>query len=232
MTPLVVGVVGSTAYGLDTENSDIDWLGFYAAPTREILGLGVEKVVDKTIVTKDPDQQMHEVGKYIKLALQGNPTILELMWLPEYETAHYVARELLIGREKFLSKQIAKRYGGYVLQQVKRLESRNAEGKEGFDSDLKKRTAKHARHCYRLLLQGAELLKHGEMHVKLSQSERMHCFLAGDLAEKDPVGFRKAIDENLEWFDEVAAKSTLPENPDREWANGVLVDIRTYFLTH
>ena len=36
---LLSGIVGSTAYGLDTKDSDVDRLGVFAAPTEKLLGL-------------------------------------------------------------------------------------------------------------------------------------------------------------------------------------------------
>ena len=39
MQIILEGVTGSTAYGLATENSDIDIHGIYQAPTKEVLGI-------------------------------------------------------------------------------------------------------------------------------------------------------------------------------------------------
>ena len=38
-TPLLEGIVGSTAYGLAGPHSDVDRLGVFAAPTRAFHGL-------------------------------------------------------------------------------------------------------------------------------------------------------------------------------------------------
>lgn len=151
-------VTGSVAYGLDTENSDIDRLGVYIADIHDILGLSGPDVVKNTYVSIDPDITMHEVGKFCSLAVKSNPTILELLWLqPEHLT---VAGKMLSDfRHKFLgANNIRNAYGGYATQQARRLLDRHKDGKVGFNSDLQKRTAKHGRHCYRLLLQGEELL--------------------------------------------------------------------------
>ncbi|MEM7095550.1 MAG: hypothetical protein AAF567_21285 [Actinomycetota bacterium] len=56
-------------------------------------------------------------------------------------------------------------YTGYAVAQARRLANRQAEGRKGFNSDLAKRTAKHARHCFRLMLQAEQLLRTGEVTV-------------------------------------------------------------------
>src|SRR5437868_11290114 len=58
---ILLGVVGSTAYGLDTESSDKDYLGIYQAPTRMLLGL---REPAGTYVEHQPDDRtLHELGK-------------------------------------------------------------------------------------------------------------------------------------------------------------------------
>jgi len=81
MDVLLAGVVGSTAYGLDGPDSDVDRLGVFAAPTIAFHGLTRPRESD---VTTAPDQTLHEAGKFCRLALGGNPTVGELMWLKHY----------------------------------------------------------------------------------------------------------------------------------------------------
>ena len=82
---LLSGIVGSTAYGLATEDSDVDRLGVFAAPTERLVGLHPPQ---PSVVSSKPDATFHEAGKFAALALKVNPTITELMWLPDdlYET--------------------------------------------------------------------------------------------------------------------------------------------------
>jgi len=222
---ILQGVVGSTAYGLATPTSDIDRLGVYVAPTEAILGLNGANAADNSIVRTEPDLTLHEVGKYLSLALKGNPTILELLYLEEYDVCGY-RNPLVECRDQFLSKKLAKTYGGYVMQQVKRLENRNAEGKAGFSSDLGKRTAKHGRHCYRLLTQGQQLLTEKRITIKLDEHQRRACFDAGELAERSPERFREYIERKMELFDLAAEKSTLPDHPDYTATDWLLKSIR------
>ena len=99
---LLVGVVGSTAYGLAGPNSDLDRLGVFAAPAAAFHGLNFPK---ETHVTVKPDATFHEARRYAQLALAGNPTTMELMWLPPalYETMTESGKELISIRRAFLS---------------------------------------------------------------------------------------------------------------------------------
>src|SRR5690606_31256568 len=82
-TLLLSGIVGSVAYGLAGPDSDVDRLGVYAAPTTAFHGLHppVGKAASKA--TTSPDCTLHEAGKFAALLLGGNPTITELLWLPD-----------------------------------------------------------------------------------------------------------------------------------------------------
>lgn len=80
MNVLLSGIVGSTAYGLAKPGSDIDRLGLFAADTTAFHGLHGPA---ESHVTTNPDRTLHEAAKWCRLALGGNPTVMELVWLPD-----------------------------------------------------------------------------------------------------------------------------------------------------
>src|SRR5688572_13081210 len=102
MNVLLAGTVGSTAYGLSGPGSDVDRLGLFAAPTVAFHGLRGPK---ESIVTTEPDLTLHEAGKWCRLALNGNPTVMELVWLPDelYDTRTDLGSALIGIKEAFLS---------------------------------------------------------------------------------------------------------------------------------
>ena len=166
---LLKGTVGSTAYGLAHEGSDIDKLGVYRVSFRDLLGLDVAKAVDNSYVQHEPDITLHEVGKYLLLALKANPTILELLWLSDYDTRTTEGELIRVNRRNFLSERAVRgAYGAYAKAQADRLMRRRDEGKEGFGSVPVSRVAKHARHCARLLYLGHQLLTTGQMRLDVS----------------------------------------------------------------
>lgn len=214
MNVILEGIVGSTAYGLSHEGSDVDTFGIFVAPTSDLLRLDWNDG-KATVVKHEPDSAYHEVGKYIKLALQANPTVLELMFLEGYTVESKHGKMLIDNRHIFLSQRIFKSYGGYAISQVRKMNARGG----SYDSALKNRFEKHTRHIYRLLQQGRQLLETGDLTVRVSNREEL--FEIGKLpADKIVDKFEKDFEE----FDKI--KSILPEQPDFERANELLLKIR------
>ena len=223
-TLLLRGVVGSTAYGLAHESSDHDWLGCYAVSTEVVLGLDGYAAVSGSHVTKSPDQTLHEVGKFVSLALVTNPTVSELLWLPEYETLHPAGQLLVEHREKFLSDPyVRSAYGGYATQQARKLLARDTEGKSGFGRVSAHRVRKHGRHCFRLMLQAAELLSTGTLTLDVS-AHRDRLFAMGELAATDPGRFTQLFE--AEHVKLQSMPSVLPQQADRAAASDLLVAVR------
>jgi uncharacterized protein len=210
----LLSIMGSKAYGLDTPDSDTDYRGIYVAPTDVVLGLNPPK---DTIDGHDPDVVVQEVGKFIRLALAANPTILEMLFMPSYLELDDIGADIIASREAFLSQRAAVTFGGYAKQQIERLQRRN-DG--SFAADTRKRTAKHARHCFRLFHQGRELLETGKITVNVGHM-RDELFAIGEAPVEEMVArFER------EWATFNQIESVLPEQPDMEMANRLLLSIR------
>jgi uncharacterized protein len=220
---LLKGVVGSTAYGLDHGGSDVDYMGVFAFPTNQAVGLDRW---DESIVTKDPDTTMHEARKFVALCLDGNPSVSELLWLDSYEQISEEGQALVNLRHSFLSaKRVRAAYLGYATSQFKRLKER---GDGSFSADTRKRTQKHARHLVRLVEQGYHLYRSGELIVNLrssaSEIEPEWVFSMGEAIEADPSRAERYMAQAEVRFDE--AKSVLPVKADREAVNRWLIRVR------
>jgi uncharacterized protein len=114
-------VVGSRAYGLDGPGSDHDRRGVYAAPTRSFWHL------DKPPTHLDgpaEEQFSWEIERFCTLALQANPTVLEVLWSPLIEQVTTDGEELLAVRQAFLSRKVAQSYGAYARDQLARVQAR------------------------------------------------------------------------------------------------------------
>lgn len=219
---LLSGIVGSTAYGLDREGSDVDRLGIFATPTEQLHGL---HRYTESYVTTHPDRTLHEAAKWCRLALGGNPTVMELVWLPAelYEVRTPLGDELIRLRRAFLSaKKVRDAYLGYATQQFRRLEAR---GDGSFSADTRKRTAKHARHLKRLCHQGLELYTTGRLTIRVEDPETYHDF--GEQVAADSGAARPLLAEYEAAFDE--NRSTLPNQPDEAAVEAWLRRVRAHF---
>jgi hypothetical protein len=220
---LLAGVVGSTAYGLASPESDVDRLGVFAAPTVRFHGLHPPVGKAATIVSHDPDVTMHEAGKLAQLCLSGNPTVSELLWLNEYETVTPLGEELIAIRSAFLSaRRCRDAYFGYATAQLRRLlDDGPGEAKP------RARVAKHARHLLRLLDQGFGLYSTGRLVVRLDDPQRYIEF--GERVADDRESARSALTQAEQRFD--AASSPLPDQPDEAPVEAWLQRVRAaYFV--
>lgn len=218
---LLSGIVGSVAYGLAGPDSDVDRIGVFAAPTVAFHGLHPPR---ESVVTTDPDVTLHECAKYARLALSGNPTATELMWLPEecYETRTGFGDRLIGIRAAFLSApRVRDAYLGYASQQFRKLTTRDS------STGGRRRSAKHARHLARLLHQGRVLYATGVLEIRLADPEWFRAFgervAGGALAEAEELVATAERD-----FSRI--RTPLPERPDEETVERWLLDVRAAHL--
>lgn len=217
---LLQGIVGSHAYGLAHENSDIDRLAINRIKSDAFLsmhGVHDRDLTSTSHSANGDDITIHEVGKFCRLALQCNPTLLELLWLPEHllEINTDEGAELIALREGFLcANRVRSSYLGYARQQLERA---IASGKNP------RRREKAARHLYRLVHQGVSLHRTG--HLELHVPDRDETFTIGELAATGDITPLRAL---LTWADEQFAQPTaLPHEPHRALIEDYVLRTRT-----
>lgn len=218
---LLAGIVGSTAYGLDTPESDIDRLGVYAVPTEQFFGMyhQGDDPGSRSIVFHEPDVTYHEALKMCRLLAKSNPAVVELLWLPDelYEVRTSLGHSLISIRESFLTaKAVRGAYLGYATDQFERLFRNSQVGV----SPAKR--AKQARHVLRLLHQGFELYSTGQLQVRLDDPAEYWAF--GELVAHDPDRAKHAFAQTEEAFE--TSESPLPEYVDFEAVNHWLESVR------
>jgi predicted nucleotidyltransferase len=200
-------------------------MSVYREPQETFLGLHppLERSLTVHTTSDARDITAHEVGKFMRLALKSNPSILELLWLPDwaYEHISIQGEYLLDSRHWFASAELVKNaYLGYATQQFKLLE------RDGnFGSDMKKRTEKHARHLYRLLLQGFDLYRTGALSVQLDAFDVAKVREFGQRVGQGDLDLAKT---EMEYY-EAQFRGTRPkvrEEPNIKAANSLLIEFR------
>jgi hypothetical protein len=206
-------VVGSRAYGLETETSDTDLRGIYLAPLDMQLSLfgAPEQFEDNGAQTC-----YWELQKFLVMALKANPNILECLYSPLVNKTTPLAERLLALREGFLSQMVFQTFNGYALSQFKKLEQdRRNQGEIRW---------KHAMHLLRLLLTGAATLRERRVPVRVeTHRERLLAVKRGEMPWTDVEAWRQELHRD---FDRALTTTTLPERPDYDAANRLLIAAR------
>ena len=212
-------VIGSRAYGLDSDESDTDRRGIYLPPAELHWSLyGVPEQLE------DPqtEEVYWEIQKFITLALKANPNILECLYTPLVEHASPLARRLLDMRQAFLSTMVYQTYNGYVMSQFKKLQAglRN-KGQVKW---------KHVMHLLRLLIAGITVLREGYVPVRVDEQRERLLAVRGGLVPFDEVeAWRVALHQE---FDRAAESTRLPPRPDYSAANALLLDARRSMVSN
>lgn len=206
-------IVGSRAYGLEGAESDYDRRGVYLPSAEMHWSLyGVPEQLEN----QETDECYWELQKFLTLALKANPNVLEVLYTPLVELATGPAEELLAMREKFLSKLVYQTYNGYVMSQFSKLEQ-----------DIRNRGAikwKHAMHLVRLLLSGITILREKYVPVRVTEHRERLLAIRDGLENWDEVNaWRLELNKQ---FEQAYAATTLPDRPDYEAANALLVRAR------
>lgn len=121
-------VAGSHLYGLNTPSSDMDVRGIYLEDIDDVLNINGRQ--NGECADDKQDEKYYSLGKFLKLASECNPNIIELLWLPEDAILHKspIYDELIKHRDWFMSKRAMHTFKGYAYVQIQRAKNLNKKG--------------------------------------------------------------------------------------------------------
>jgi len=127
-------VVGSHAYGTALPTSDIDLRGVYMPTMRELLSVVWPKgktqdaeASQNEVADDKQDIKFYRLDKFVALARDNNPNIIELLFLPAdlIRTCTEPMQRLIDNRHLFLSKKAKHSFAGYAHAQIERAKGQN-----------------------------------------------------------------------------------------------------------
>jgi hypothetical protein len=221
--PILAGIAGSHAFGLAHAGSDIDRHGVYVMPTTTLLSLDAGTWERHTRTAHAPsDVTLHEAGKFARKALTCNPSMLDVLWLDQWEVITHEGAALVDIRDAFLSApRVRASYLGYATSQFARLQ------RDGqFGNIPRARVEKHARHVVRLVEQGVRLWTTGTMMLRVNDPDQV--FAWGRAIADDPTEAEAILDAAAH---NMTGTSALPDQPDRECVEAWLQSVRRAHYT-
>jgi predicted nucleotidyltransferase len=206
-------VIGSRAYGLESDESDTDYRGIYLPPAElhwSLFGVPDQIECDET------QEHYWELQRFLVLALKANPNVLECLYTPIVEKTTPLADDLLQTRSIFLSRLVYQTFNGYVISQLKKMQA-----------DIRNQGQvkwKHVMHLIRLLISGIGVLRHGFVPVRVEQHrDELLAIKRGEMSWGDTEKWRVSLHAE---FDRALGETKLPERPDYEAANDFLIRAR------
>lgn len=115
---------GSHAYGTNLPTSDVDTRGVFIAPPSHVLSCihTVEQAEDKAT-----DTVIYELKKFLNLAANCNPNIIELLFTDERNILHMhdAFRRIREHAHLFLSRKAKHTFSGFAMSQLHRIKGHN-----------------------------------------------------------------------------------------------------------
>jgi predicted nucleotidyltransferase len=137
---MFVTLGGSHAYGTNIETSDIDIRGIALNSPDELIGIKEwEQYIDK-----DTDTTIYSFNKIVKLLMNVNPNVIEMLGCkPEHYALLSPAGKLLLdNKHLFLSQKAIHSFGGYANSQLRRLQ--NAIARDSAPQSMKEEHIKNS----------------------------------------------------------------------------------------
>ena len=169
----------------------------------------------------DLDVVVYSARKWARLALLGNPTVLLALFVPDEEVVlrDAVGAELVDNAHRFVSRQAATRFLGYLRSQRDamlggtgvRTNRPELVATHGYDT-------KYAMHALRLGVQGGEFLSTGRITLPIPEPHlsQLRAVRRGEVPLDDVLAM---IDVSEAAVATLGDNPDLPPQPDRAWVD-------------
>ena len=220
------GVVGSTAHGTAIDGQDDrDEMGVFVEPPEHVCGLAScdhyiyrDKPEGVRSGPGDLDLTMYSLRKFCRLAADGNPTVIVLLWLPSHILTTPIGKRLVEMRTSFISAESGRRFLGYLTSQKMRLTGERSRSvnrpelveKYGYDT-------KFAMHALRLGLQGIEMLtrEHISLPAREPDLSTLRAVRSGAVSFDEALALIEDAEKRLRWLVEDSRRSVNRHAIDR-----------------
>lgn len=236
-------VMGSIAYSVAEDHSDMDVYGF-AIPPRDmmfphlqgkVLGFDdfspkFEQVQQHHMIDpqamggkgREYDLVIYNIAKYFKLLTENNPNIVDSLFVPRncvlYSTQ--VGELVRERRQVFLHKGCWAKFKGYAYSQVHKMRTKVPEGKRQAMTEKYGYDVKFAYHVVRLLNEVEQILVEQDLDLTRNK-EQLKAIRRGEWSQQEVEDYFAKKERQLE---DIYLQSNLPAKPDTPAIRQLLLD--------
>jgi predicted nucleotidyltransferase len=236
-------IMGSVAYGVSSDTSDVDVYGWAIPPKDdvfphlrgEIPGFGgpskrFEQYQEHRVEDRDAlaghgrtyDLTIFGVVKFFRLAMENNPNIIDSLFTPTTCVLHSTRLGNLVreNRRLFLHKGAWPKFKGYAYAQLHKLANKQPTGKRAALVAAHGYDTKFAYHVVRLIGEVEMILMEGDIDL-LRNNEPLKAIRRGEWTEER---LRTWFAEKESHLERIHAESTLRPTPDEGRIKALLLD--------
>ena len=185
-------IMGSQAYGVSTDDSDLDTYGFCLPPKEmvfphlagEIPGFGRQTAPFEQWQqhhVKDPSKEVeydfvvYSIVKYFQLCMENNPNMIDSLFTPRNCVIHSTAISEMIreNRRMFLHKGSWAKFKGYAYAQMSKIRNKVSAQNEKRAASIAEHgyDLKFAYHTVRLLNEVEQILVEGDLDLQRNREQ-------------------------------------------------------------
>lgn len=236
---ILLSEVGSGLHGVTiAETDDVDEMGICIPPRTIELGVnGHDNILFEQYESRtqpmgqrsgpgDIDHVVYSLRKFARLAGNGNPTVLMILFSPrdKLRILTPIGASLRDRRGIFLSKDCGHRFEGYLQRQRARMTGELSQRtnrpelvqQHGFDT-------KFAYHALRLAIQGIELMKTHEITLPMADYDR-EFLINVRLGQHSKECVLRHLDHLTLCLQDATEETDLPEHADFERISRAVAD--------
>lgn len=234
-------MMGSVAYGVSNDASDMDIYGFCIPPKEivyphlagEIIGFGTplsrfEQYQEHHIIDpasrKEYDLSIYNIVKYFHLLMQNNPNMIDSIFTPDRCVLHITKIGQLVrdNRKLFLHKGSWHKFKGYAYSQIGKIKSgsNRSNPKRAEDIKINGYDCKFAYHVVRLIDEAKQILTEHDIDLERNR-EQLKSIRRGEWELDYLISWFREQEKNLE---EYYLNSSLRKYPDENIIKNLLIN--------
>ena len=236
-----ITIMGSQAYGVGNNDSDLDTYGFCLPPKEmvfphlagEIPGFGRQTAPFEQWQqhhVKDPSKEVeydfviYSIVKYFQLCMENNPNMIDSLFTPRNCVIHSTAISEMVreNRRMFLHKGAWAKFKGYAYAQMRKIRDKTSAQNEKRAASIAEHgyDLKFAYHIVRLLNEVEQILVEGDLDLQRNR-EQLKDIRRGEWTIEQLETYFESKERVLE---QTYANSKLPEKPNEAAVKTLLLN--------